>query len=332
MTQGFKQAGFKVIGAVELDPSACKTYAKNHPKTRLWRMDIARLSGARIRREQNLKVGELDLLGGCPPCQGFSTLRTKNGARRPRDKRNDLIFQFQRLVLLLKPKRVMLENVPALLRNKRLTLFKRALRQAGYKVQARILNVADFGVPQRRRRVVLLGSRSSLVSFAEALDRRPTVREAIGKLSRAGNSGDPVHDLPETRSEKVRKLIRAVPPDGGSRLALPKRMRLECHRNSDGFRDVYGRMAWDKPAPTITTGCFNPSKGRFLHPTAHRGITMREAALLQGFPPEYVFPVDLGRVRLATMIGNALPPSFIEMHAKQLLSGSMPRAIARGKR
>jgi DNA (cytosine-5)-methyltransferase 1 len=96
-------------------------------------------------------------------------------------------------------------------------------------------------------------------------------------------------------------------------------MELDCHGRLDGFKDVYGRMSWDGPAPTITTGCFNPSKGRFLHPTEHRGITMREAALLQGFPGNYSFPVDLGKVRIATMIGNALPPSFVAMHARRLL-------------
>jgi len=119
-----------------------------------------------------------------------------------------------------------------------------------------------------------------------------------------------------------------VPADGGSRSALPSRLKLECHKNSDGFKDVYGRMAWDEPAPTITTGCFNPSKGRFLHPEANRAITMREAALLQSFPKSYKFPATLGKVKVATMIGNALPPRFIKSHAKQLLSGQGARPAA----
>lgn len=307
-----------VVGAVEVDPSACHVYRQNHPKTRLWQTDIARLTGPEISEALGIPVGELDLLGGCPPCQGFSTLRTKNGKRRPREKQNDLIFEFLRLVRSLKPKQIMLENVPALYRNKRFRSFKRALRSSGYVVKASILNVADYGVPQKRRRVVLLASRVSKVAFAEPLERRATVRQAIGHLGRPGGSGDTLHDLPESRTKEVRELIRSIPPNGGSRDALPPNKRLACHERLDGFKDVYGRMRWDQPAPTITTGCFNPSKGRFLHPEAHRGVTMREAALLQGFPGDYEFPVSLGKVRIATMIGNALPPAFVAAHADQL--------------
>lgn len=318
MTQGLKQAGYRVVGAIELDAGACRTYRKNHRGTHLWEADVSGITRSDIRDELGLASGELDLLGGCPPCQGFSTLRTKNGKRRPRESQNDLIFQFLRLVRSLRPKQVMLENVPALFRNQRFAMFKRALRSAGYKVEARVLNVVDYGVPQRRRRVVLLGSRVSEVGFASAVKKRTTVRSAIGKLKKAGMSADPLHDLGESRSEKVLKIIKSIPLDGGSRHALPKKRQLACHKRWDGFYDVYGRLAWEKPAPTITTGCFNPSKGRFLHPREHRGITMREAALLQGFPPRYSFPVDLGRVRLATMIGNALPPRFVELHARRL--------------
>jgi len=212
----------------------------------------------------------------------------------------------------------MLENVPGLLRNQRLRVFKRGLRGLGYVVKARIMNVVDFEVPQRRRRMVLLGSRVSGVNFAAPVEGHKTVRDAIGGLRKPGKTGDPVHDLPETRSEEVRARIRAVPPNGGSRRALPKKMRLKCHEHQDGFKDVYGRMSWVQPAPTITTGCFNPSKGRFLHPTQHRGISLREAALLQGFPGTYYFPAGLGRLRLATMIGNALPPKFVEHQARSL--------------
>lgn len=320
MTQGFKDAGYQVIGAVENDPAACSVYRANHARVHLWQLDIRRLSATAVLKKLKLKAGELDLLGGCPPCQGFSTLRTYNGGRRIRDAQNDLIFEFQRLVLGLKPKTVMLENVPALFTNSRLKKFKAALRQAGYSVKVNILNAVDYGVPQRRRRVVLLASRIlTEVGFADPLPRRRTVRHAIGRLTEPGRSRDPIHNLPENRTAQVIEMIRAVPRDGGSRKELPARLRLRCHKHSDGFCDVYGRMAWDQAAPTITTGCFNPSKGRFLHPTQHRTITMREAALLQSFPKGYKFPVRHGKVRLATMIGNALPPAFIMHQAMHLL-------------
>jgi len=320
MTQGFKQAGFKVFGAVEIDQDACNVYSLNHPEVKLWRKDIRQLKVKALLSALKLKTGDLELLGACPPCQGFSTLRTRNGQKRIRDSRNDLIFEFQRLALGLKPKRIMLENVPGLFINRRLKEFTKSLERAGYTVEARVLNAADYGVPQRRRRLVLLASRVSGVAFAEPSKRRRTVRHAIGKLNKAGKSGDALHDLPENRAEHVKQLIRAIPRNGGSRKALPSHLTLKCHQTSDGFKDVYGRMAWDKVSPTITTGCFNPSKGRFLHPTANRAITMREAALLQSFPKSYRFPAKLGKVCVAAMIGNALPRAFISCHVRAMMT------------
>ncbi len=315
MTTGFKKAGYSVVGAIEIDPHACDVYSLNHPEVKLWRSDIRKVTEQELLKTLGMQAGELDLLGGCPPCQGFSTLRTYNGKRRVRDARNDLIFEFQRLVLTLKPKRVMMENVPGLFKDRRLAEFQTVLEENGYEFQAKVLNVADFGVAQRRKRLVVLASRVSKVRFSEPAQTRLTVKDAIGHLPQAGTSGDPLHDMPENRSPRTMQLIAAIPHDGGSRTALPDSLRLKCHRKSDGFKDVYGRMAWNGPSPTITTGCFNPSKGRFLHPEENRAITMREAALLQSFPVDYKFPIYLGKVCIASMIGNALPPEFIYRHA-----------------
>ncbi len=314
MTTGFKKAGYRVVGAVEIDLHASDVYSLNHPEVQLWRNDIRKVTEQELLKTLGLQAGELDLLGGCPPCQGFSTLRTYNGKRHVRDARNDLIFEFQRLVLALKPKRVMMENVPGLFKDRRLAEFQAVLEKNGYEFQAKVLNVADFGVAQRRRRLVVLASRVNKVHFSEPTPTRLTVKDVIGHLPQAGASGDPLHDMPEKRSTRTMQLIAAIPHDGGSRTALPKSLRLKCHRKSDGFKDVYGRMAWNGLAPTITTGCFNPSKGRFLHPEENRAITLREAALLQSFPPEYKFPAEFGKVRIAAMIGNALPPEFIHRH------------------
>jgi len=163
------------------------------------------------------------------------------------------------------------------------------------------------------------------IPFAEKNGRQKTVKEAIGGLPKARQSGDPVHDMPENRTSKVLEIIRLIPKDGGSRRDLPEEFQLECHKRCSGFKDVYGRMAWNDVAPTITGGCFNPSKGRFLHPEEDRAITMREAALLQGFPRRYRFPATDNKSAVALMIGNALPPPFIAAHArvvrKALLEG-----------
>lgn len=319
MSEGFKQAGFKVIGAIEIDPRAVKTYKMNHPRVDTWNRDVKEISGREILNSLNLKKGELDLLGGCPPCQGFSSLRTMNGNRFIQDDRNDLIFEFQRLVLALLPKMVMLENVPQLSLDNRFSKFCRKLKSVGYEIKHDVLDVACYGVPQRRRRTILVASRIGSPEFATSSEKIMTVRKAIGSLPPAGTSGDAVHDMPEKRSEIVKKRIKSIPTDGGGRTSLPDDLVLDCHRDYGGFKDVYGRMAWEALAPTITTGCFNPSKGRFLHPCENRAVTIREAAILQSFPATYKFPVELGKVKLAQMIGNALPPEFIKRHAKALL-------------
>jgi len=331
MSKGLALAGFEVVGAIEREEAECETYGRNHPRVHLWKQDICDVSAADVLRQLGLKKGELDLLAGCPPCQGFSTLRTFNGKRRIREAQNDLIFEMLRLIEELRPKHVMLENVPKLLRNHRLKSFRASLRRAGYHVRAKVLDVAKYGIPQRRKRLVLLASRLSDVQFAKESTEGRTVRTTIENLAPPGHSGDPIHDLAETRSQRVKEIIRAIPKDGGSRSALPSAQVLDCHTRSDGFKDVYGRMAWDKPAPTITTGCFNPSKGRFLHPQQDRTITLREAALLQSFPKTYKFPLSAGKVRIATMIGNALPPRFIMKHARQLLKLGDAKSNRKGK-
>jgi len=151
-----------------------------------------------------------------------------------------------------------------------------------------------------------------------------------GDLRRPGKSRDALQNLREYRSEKVLKLIREIPKDGGSRSDLPKSRQLPCHKRSNGFKDIYGRMAWDAPSPTITGGCFNPSKGRFLHPRDNRAITLREAAILQSFPRRYRFPVEASKESVALMIGNALPPTFIRRHANQISKSLKVAAMKSG--
>ena len=321
LSEGLKQAGFRVAGAVELDAAACQIYRLNHPRVRLWNTDIRKLSAKSVMKALRLRRGRLDLLAACPPCQGFSAMRTRNGARRNRDGRNDLIFDVLRFAKKLRPKALMMENVPGLAENARFRLFRRRLLAMGYEVGWRVLNTVDFGVPQRRKRLVLLAARGAAPAFASPVPRSRTVRGAIGRLRAPSRSRDPLHNYPVQRQPKVLALIREIPKDGGSRTARGLAAQLGCHRKHEGFYDVYGRMAWDAPSPTITGGCINPSKGRFLHPSANRAITLREAALLQTFPRTYRFPLEHGgRYHIALMIGNALPPEFIRRHALALRS------------
>ncbi len=321
LTLGLKQAGFDVIGAVENDPLAVETYTANHPEVKMWPKDVRKVPGTEVLRELKLKKGELDLLAGCPPCQGFSSMRTRNGAQEIEDPRNDLVFEFLRLVRALLPKTVMMENVPALATDARMEKLLKDLRALGYKSDGMplVLNTAEFGVPQRRRRMILVCSRKGSIELPEGSKERTTVRQAIGKMPKPGHTGDPLHDFVEKRSEKTKELIRLVPKNGGSRKDLPKEYHLRCHQDeSIGFKDVYGRMKWEDVSPTITSGCINPSKGRFLHPSQNRTVTLREAALLQTFPKSYFFSLKKGKGGAALMIGNALPPLFIKKHAKAI--------------
>jgi DNA (cytosine-5)-methyltransferase 1 len=318
LTQGLKKAGFRVVGAIDNDPLSVETYRANHPEVRVFETDIQDITVGSFKRRVGLRKGDLDLLAGCPPCQGFSTLRTLNGAVGVEDPRNDLLLEFQRFVEDLRPKAVMMENVPGLERDRRFKEFCKWMEWRGYIGEYRVLNAADYGVPQRRRRLIYLAGLGQPIPFAPSSSIRRTVRDAISALPPPGASGDPVHDIPERRSEKVRELIKRIPKNGGSRSDLPNDEQLECHRKCNGFHDIYGRMAWDDVAPTITSGCFNPSKGRFLHPAQDRTITMREAALLQGFPRRYKFPTVQQKSAIALMVGNALPPPFIAAHARSI--------------
>lgn len=321
LTQGLKDAGFRVIGAIDIEPLAVKTYKLNHPKVHVWEQDITKLTAEEIMQQLNIKKGELDLLAGCPPCQGFSTIRTRNKNRSVFDPRNDLIFRFLDYIKVMEPKAVMVENVPNLAKDSRIEIFIKDLKKLGYDVgdTPKVLNAAEYGVPQRRRRMIIMATKFGAVeSDKDHVASLKTVREAIGALPIPGNSGDPLHDIPEKRTEKVMQMIKLIPKNGGSRTDLPKEYVLECHTKVSGFTDVYGRMHWDKPAPTITSGCVQPSKGRYLHPEQDRAITLREAAILQGFPSDYKFTLEGGKDAVALMIGNALPPKFIKYHAEKI--------------
>lgn len=320
LTEGLVRAGFHVAAAVEMDPLAVDVYKMNHPDVAVWQNDIRHLNPGQLLEWLHLSAGQIDLLAGCPPCQGFSTLRTLNGSKEIDDPRNDLLQDFQRFVEVLQPRTVMMENVPRLARDERFILFRDKLETLGYVGKYKILNAADYGVPQRRRRLIYLAGHGVEVPFAEKSREFMKVKDVLSGLPTAGDSGDPVHDIPERRSPKVTQIIRHIPKDGGSRIDLPEELQLQCHKRCDGFKDVYGRMAWNDVAPTITSGCCNPSKGRFLHPIEDRAITLREAALLQGFPAKYKFVPKIGRGALAAMVGNALPPPFIAAHGRSVRS------------
>jgi len=321
LTVGLRDAGFRVLAGVELHPVAAETYRKNHPDHKLFEADICKLDPYEVMEKLGVQAGELDIVAGCPPCQGFSTHRTRKKSFSVEDKRNDLVFEYMRFVRAFLPKVVMMENVPALANDGRATLVLRELANLGYFISKNTLQVkdaAEFGVPQRRKRMILIASRFGPVAEPVPVKIKSTVSDVLAKLPLPGSKGDVLHDYFPARTEKTKTIISMIPKDGGSRTDLPKEYWLPCHLKGNGYLDVYGRMAWDKVAPTLTGGCTNPSKGRFIHPDQDRSITLREAALLQTFPENYYFSLAGGRDFAALMIGNALPPIFIKAHAESI--------------
>lgn len=332
LTVGLKRAGFSVVAAVEINIHAASTFQANHPETRLFVQDIRYLRG------QDLLAltenGELDLLAGCPPCQGFTSLTSKY---RKTDPRNELVKEMLRLIEETRPKAVMMENVPGLaIRGKKLLVpMVERLRDLGYEPEMQVLQVADYGVPQFRRRLVLLAGRGMKIPLPKPTHSRNglighkwrTVREAIEgmpappTLTEAKTRGAfPPADWHVVREMTQRNIerLRAARP-GKSWRHIPEELRPDCHKGDYvGFSNVYGRMTWDDVSPTITGGCTTLSKGRFGHPEEERTISVREAACLQTFPNDYIFDTPF-MDHVCEIIGNALPCLFAETVARSCL-------------
>ncbi len=327
LTLGLKDAGFRVAAAVEIDSTAVKTYRSNHRGTRLLDTDIRKVDAPTLLTAT--PAGQIDLLVGCAPCQGFSSLTRK---WKRDDPRNSLMLDMARLVETAKPTAVVMENVPGIrtVGAELLREFVRRLRRAGYYVLSDVVQMADFGVPQLRRRFVLTAGRGFVMPLPIPTHaRKPlegsrvkpwrSLREAIGgrpaptTLARSRRAGGPmrlnwhvVRDL----HDAVKVRLRAAEP-GQTWLNSDEAIRPTCHRGGYvGFTNVYQRMSWDQPSVTITAGCTSPAKGRFGHPDRRRyTISVREAATIQTFPEGYQFSSD-HMDAVCEMIGNAVPPLF----------------------
>lgn len=338
LSTGLTRAGFTILSAVEINSVAAQSYKANHKDVHVHVEDVCKVTAASLLKENNLQVGELDLLAGCSPCQGFSRLRKGESGRN--DPRNKLVYEYLRLVKELKPKTILMENVPGIITTEYgLEIFgevKQELEDMGYVVDYRVINVADYGVPQFRKRFVLLGSRYK--DFAVKLPREThtspekskrqnkkpwrTVRQAFDGLPQLGNGQTdpnlPLHTCSANGELNMRR-IKAVPRNGGSRSSFPPELVLACHKKyPNGYKDVYGRMSWDRPSPTMTGGCTNITRGRFVHPEQDRGISLLEAARLQSFPDNYIFVGNFGEKSL--QIGNAVPVQLGEIMGKQLVN------------
>jgi DNA (cytosine-5)-methyltransferase 1 len=344
MTRGFEDSGaFRSVFAVEFDRDAAATYAANFGE---------HVACGRI--EDVAAFPRADVVIGGPPCQGFSPLnREAVGFER-----RGLWTEYLRALEAVEPQAFVMENVPELLRSAEYAEFRRRAESLGFSVEGEILNAADFGVPQRRRRAIVIGtSTSATIPWPSPTHRDPTLvtsegtsvaeadptlvaqrdtsveevehwvtfREAVEGLGLQADGRD-WHRPRKPRPESVRRY-KAVPRDGGDRFAMQRNLDRaglgdlvpRCWRNKPtGTTDVFGRLWWDRPALTIRTEFYKPEKGRYLHPSAHRPITVREAARLMSFPDDFVLPEDQSMSSIARQVGNAVPPLLAQRIAESL--------------
>lgn len=322
LSLGFERTGFDVVYAFDFDETAIKTYKHNskHHHGPAYVRDIYNVSKKSMEEDLGRKLGEIDVIIGGPPCQGFSVQRRGSDS----DPRNNLVLEYIRLIIDIRPRLFVMENVGGLLSPRGLPYYNRLVEElgkAGYNIQKAKLSASDFGVPQRRKRVFIVGELiyegRIRFNFPESSgEPEYTVRDAIIDLMDKNENDFPNHKSDKLSAKNLERIMSIT--EGQGRDSLPEELQLECHKKNAGHRhlDTYGRMAWDKPSPTITARFDSFSRGRFGHPVLNRTITLREGARLQTFPDDFEF---LGsKVEVARQIGNAVPPLLAEKVAEKV--------------
>ncbi len=315
LTHGLVLENFDVVAGIDNDESCRYGYEYNNETARFINRDVLEVSSEEVGRLFGSDNGLVRVLVGCAPCQQYSKLNPNRLARESVQP----LQKFASIIRDVKPEVVSMENVPELTNTEKFPIFTEFISSLSpdYFVTFEVVDVSEYGVPQARRRLVLLASRLGPINLIDRThkDEKVNVRKAIEHLSpiKAGeiSESDSLH-----RARKLSPLnmarIRATPHDGGTMENWSEDLLLECHKRKSGrsYRSVYGRMFWDQPAPTMTTHCIGYGNGRFGHPEQNRGISLREAAIFQSFPWSYRFmdptqPLVVNRV--AKFIGNAVP-------------------------
>lgn len=326
VTCGFEEAGIEVILGIDKDGSCKKTYEKNN-KAEFLEADISELDKGKLAEDFGIRKNDDNLIFiGCSPCQYYTNLKTD---KTKSESSRLLLEDFQEFVDHYRPGFIFIENVPGIEKKEESPLkdFKRFLTEAGYVYDEKVINAKYLGIPQNRRRYVLVATRvrKKINLPPENKDEIKTLKEAIGNYSifpevEAGYTDDSdfQHSVANLSSLNL-KRVKNTPKDGGSRLswADDEELQLDCYKDHDGHYDVYGRMHWNKPSPTITTKFRYTSTGRYSHPEQDRAISLREGATLQSFPLDYYFD-SKSQNEIARMIGNAVPPKLAKEIAKVL--------------
>ncbi len=322
LTRGLEKAGINVCLGVDIDPACEFPFTANNDADFSLK-SVADLSASDLRAA--IEEAPFTLLAGCAPCQPFSTYQQKLG---PSDGRWHLLEHFARLARELGPDLITMENVPNLRRQEVFRDFVATLEDLDFHVTYEVVDCVDYGVPQQRQRLVLLASKLGRIELMRPSNRSKlkTVRDAIKRLPKLEAGGvckrDPIHQSSEL-SKLNMKRIRASKP-GGSWRDWNKNLIAACHKRDTGksYPSVYGRMAWDGPAPTVTTQFYGFGSGRFGHPDQDRAISLREGAILQSFPKGYKFVPKgepIHRKTIGRLIGNAVPVKLAEAIGKSLL-------------
>lgn len=311
LTHGFVLEGLSVVAGIDMDPACRFPYEANNDAKFIER-DISTVTTSELKKL--FRGADLTVLAGCAPCQPFSTYAQRYELDGE-DGKWGLLYEFARLAEGVLPDVITMENVPSVAKHVVFHDFVDTLKRLGYKVWFDVVDSSQYGVPQSRRRMVLLASKRGEIKMIKPSVKKPrTVRQAIGHLRvlSAGEASpkDRLH-VTSTLSVKNLQRIKASKP-GGTWRDWPKHLIADCHLAKSGrtYPGVYGRMEWDKPAPTMTTQCFGFGNGRFGHPEQDRAISLREAAILQSFPRGYAFVPEDGELSfkaLGRLIGNAVP-------------------------
>ena len=321
---GLQKAGVRIVAGIDLDPKSEFPFTWNN-RARFIRADVRDLSPRDL--SKLYPSGAIRLLAGCAPCRPFSPFR--RGTDNSNDEEWGLLAEFSRLAAGLKPELLTMENVPGLASKRIFCDFVSRLRQLGYHVDSKSVYCPRLGVPQHRRRLVLLASLIGAVKVPVGVlppERYRTVRDTLASLPElSAGEVDPKDPLHRARflSEINLRRIRSSQP-GRTWADWPESLRAKCHQKKTGrsYQSVYARMAWDEPAPTITTESYNFGTGRFGHPDQDRAITLREAALLQTFPRHFRFVKPGEKVMftpVGRLIGNAVPPRLAYFVGKEIM-------------
>ncbi|WP_083911649.1 DNA cytosine methyltransferase [Nocardia takedensis] len=323
-SQGFTEAGMRITGGIDFDHDSAETFRANFPRAHFIEDDIRSIPVDRIRA---IMPSGPTLFAGCAPCQPFSR---QNKSANEDDPRRNLLYEFTRFVAELTPEFVVVENVPGLQNPKKsgpLDDFLAALKGAGYQSEVSVLRALEYGVPQERKRLVVVASRVGMPALPEpthVVNGVParTVRQTIYDLPRIGDGEvhpeDPDHAA--MRLSEINKMRIRATPEGGGRRHWKDELILPCHARHGGHTDTYGRMWWDRPASGLTTRCISYSNGRFGHPEQHRAISVREAACLQTFPAAFRFSGTM--TSKARQVGNAVPPLLARRVGQALVAAA----------